>query len=88
LLDAGSKGVTKEEIYNAIWSESKSKDVKRLIRVNFAHIKNDLAVLGIENPIVNNKKHYSICRDEIIVDIDLYEEAIEEFRLQRSKEAA
>ncbi len=88
LLDAGSEGVTKEQIYNAIWSESESKDIKGLIGVNFAHIKNDLAVLGIENPIVNNEKHYSICRDEITLDIDLFEEAAEEFKLQNSKHAA
>lgn len=88
LLDAGSEGVTKEQIYNAIWSESESKDIKGLIGVNFAHIRNDLAVLGLENPIINNKKHYSICRDEITLDTDLFEEAIEEFKLQNSKAAA
>jgi len=88
LLDVGSEGVTKEQIYNAIWSESESKDVKGLIGVNLTHIKNDLAVLGIDNPIVNNEKHYSICRDEITLDIDLFEEAAEEFKHQKSKEAA
>ena len=34
LLDAGSGGVTKEQIYNAIWSESSSDDIKKLIGVN------------------------------------------------------
>lgn len=88
LLDAGSEGVTKEQIYNAIWSESESKDIKRLIGVNLTHIKKDLAALGLKNPIVNYEKHYSICRDAITLDADLFEAAVEEFKLQSSKEAA
>ncbi|HBC92707.1 MAG TPA: hypothetical protein DCZ10_07320 [Pelotomaculum sp.] len=88
LLNAGSEGVTKEQMYNAIWTESKTNDAKRLIGVNLTNIKNDLACLGIENPIINREKHYSICRDEITLDMDLFEEAAEEFKLQNSKEAA
>ena len=88
IVDAGSEGVTKEQIYNAIWSESESNDVKRLIGVNLTHIKNDLAGLGIDNPILNHGKHYSICRDEITLDIDLFEKTAGEFKLQNSKESA
>jgi LuxR family transcriptional regulator, maltose regulon positive regulatory protein len=88
LLDAGGQGVTKEQIYNAIWSESESEDVKKLIGVNLAHIKKDLASLGIENPIISREKHYSICRDEIECDMDLFEEAAEELKLRSSTEEA
>lgn len=88
LLDAGSEGVTKEQIYEAIWWESESKDIKKLIGVNLAQIKKDLAGLGVENPIINHEKHYSICRDQIAVDIDLFEEAAEDFKLQGNNEAA
>jgi len=34
LLDAGDRGVTKEQIYNAIWRDSDSKNIKNLIAVN------------------------------------------------------
>lgn len=88
LLDAGSEGVTKEQIYEAIWWESESKDIKKLIGVNLAHIKKDLADLGVENPIINHEKRYSICRDEIAVDIDFFEEAAERFKRQPSNETA
>lgn len=88
LIDAGNEGVTKEQIYNSIWSESDSKDVKKLIGVNLAQIKKDLASLGIENPIINYEKHYSICMDEIQCDIELFESAVEEYKLQNSNEAA
>ena len=88
LLDAGSEGVTKEQIYEALWYESESGDVKKLIGVNLAHIKKDLAELGVLNSIVNHEKHYSICRDEIAVDIDLFEESAQEFKLQSNNEAA
>lgn len=88
LLDAGCQGVTKEQIYNAIWSESESKDVKKLIGVNLAHIKKDLAGLGIENPILKHGKYYSLCKDEIECDIKQFEKAVEGFKLQNSKELA
>jgi LuxR family maltose regulon positive regulatory protein len=88
LLDAGNEGATKEQIYNAIWSESESEDVKKLIGVNLAHIKKDLASFGVENPIINHEKHYSIRRDKIECDIELFEAAVEEFRHKNSNEAA
>lgn len=88
LLDAGNDGVTKEQIYNAIWSESESEDVKKLNGVNLAQIKKDLAGLDVENPIISHERHYSICRDEIVLDIDLFEEAMENFRLQKNNESA
>jgi two-component SAPR family response regulator len=31
LLDTGNSGATKEQIYNAIWSETESENVKRLM---------------------------------------------------------
>lgn len=42
LLDAGDQGATKEQISNAIWQESDSKNIKNLIAVNLRHLKNDL----------------------------------------------
>ena len=88
LLDAGCAGVTKEQIYNAIWSETESDNVKKLIGVNLAHIKKDLASLGVEDLIINHQNHYRICRDEIECDYELFEAAAEKFRLQQSNEGA
>ncbi|HCF71118.1 MAG TPA: hypothetical protein DER33_05960 [Syntrophomonas sp.] len=88
LLDTDSVGMTKEQIYNAIWSETESDNVKKLIGVNLAHLKKDLASLGVEDLIINHQKHYRICRDEIECDYELFEEAAEKFRLQNSDEAA
>ncbi|MTI85084.1 MAG: hypothetical protein FH756_14610 [Firmicutes bacterium] len=69
LLDAGRAGATKEQIYEALWYESTSNDIKKLIGVNLAHIKKDLAKLDIKNPIINSEKRYSICMEEIASDI-------------------
>ena len=88
LLDAGRAGVTKEQIYNAIWSETESDNVKKLIGVNLAHIKRDLASLGVQDLIINHQNHYRICRGEIQCDYELFEEAAEKFRLHNSNEAA
>lgn len=55
LIDSGSKGVNKEQICTAIWSESESGDIKKLIGVNLAHLKNDLESFGLANPIINQK---------------------------------
>lgn len=88
LLASGSEGATKEQICEALWAESESDNVKKLIGVNLAQIKKDLALLGIENPIINIEKHYKICRDEIEYDIDLLEEAISEFNINKNAEAA
>ncbi|MEN6462260.1 MAG: hypothetical protein ABFC94_12935, partial [Syntrophomonas sp.] len=87
LLDAGSKGLTKEQIYQAIWSESESDNVKKLIGVNLAQIKKDLSSLGIENVIIKHEKHYSICKDEIEVDYDQFQAAKKEFELHHSHKA-
>lgn len=87
LLDSGSIGATKEQIYHAIWSESESDNVRRLIGVNLAHLKKDLASLGIGEPVINQHNHYCICRDEIECDYELFEAAAEEFRLKHSSPA-
>lgn len=88
LLDAGSEGATKDQIHYALWQESNSDDVKKLIGVNLAHIKKDLARLGIENSILNSNKRYSICRDEIVTDGNLFEEAAKEFKRQKNRDTA
>lgn len=88
ILNAGNEGVTKDQIYNALWSKSNSKDIKKLIGVNLAHIKKDLAILGVDNPIVNHNKYYSVCRGEIISDITLFEEAAKEFTLDANTSSA
>lgn len=74
ILDAGEQGVTKEQIYEAIWSESESENIKRLIGVNLTQIKKDLSGLEIENPVICREKRYSICRDKIACDFDLFED--------------
>ncbi len=79
-----AQGATKEQICTAIWSESESEDIKKLIGVNLSLIKKDLACLGMENALICREKRYSICRDEIEWDIDLYEKAAENFRRQKS----
>lgn len=42
----------------------------------------------VEDSIINHQNHYRICRDEIECDYELFEEAAEKFRLQKSDEAA
>jgi hypothetical protein len=88
LLDSGSQGATKEQIYEGLWRDSESNDIKKLIGVNLAHLKQDLAKLGVFNAIVNHKKHYRIIRDEIVVDLNLFEEAAQEFKLQNNYASA
>lgn len=88
LLDAGAEGVTKEQIYKALWYESESNDIKKLIGVNLAQIKKDFAVLGIADPIRNCGKRYSIRMDEIATDAALFEEAVSDFRRQKSAASA
>lgn len=88
LLDAGSIGATKEQIYHAIWWESESDNLKNLIGVNLAHIKNDFACLGIKNFIINHEKHYSICRDEIQCDFEIFEHTADKFNAAKSYENA
>lgn len=73
ILEAGDQGVSKEQIFNAIWAESDSENIKRLIGVNLSQIKKDLESIGIENAILCNKKRYRICRDELICDFEVFE---------------
>jgi tetratricopeptide (TPR) repeat protein len=84
LLDAGDQGATKEQIYNAIWWESESKNIKNLIAVNLRHLKNDLECAGIEESVIYRENRYFICRDEVACDIDLFEQIYEEFRLHNT----
>lgn len=88
LLDAGDRGATKEQIYEALWYDSDSDDVKKLIGVNLSYIKKDLSALGLEDTVVNIEKHYSIRRDEIAMDTDLLEEAAWDFEQNGSRKAA
>lgn len=88
LLDAGPEGVTKDQIYKALWYESESNDIKKLIGVNLVQLKKDLAALGIADPIRNREKRYSIRMDELVTDLALFEEAVSDFRRQRSAASA
>jgi len=88
LLDAGDQGATKEQIYNAIWWESESNNIKNLIAINIRCLKSDLECAGISESIICRKNRYSICRDEIECDYDLFEKTYEEFKLHNTKEQA
>jgi len=88
LLDAGEAGATKEQIYEALWFDSESNDVKKLIGVNLAQIKRDLAALDVSNPIRNFEKRYSICMDEIETDVRLFQDAVLSFGEKKGSEAA
>jgi len=80
LLDKGERGATKEQIYNAIWWESESENVKNVIAVNLANIKNELGRAGIDKSVLCRENHYFICRDEIECDIDLFEKEYENYK--------
>ncbi|NLL19368.1 MAG: hypothetical protein GX262_10175 [Clostridia bacterium] len=88
LLDTGDRGATKEQIYNAIWRESDSINIKNLIAVNLRHLKNDLECAGIGEAVICRDNRYFICRDEISLDTDLFEKTYGEFKLQHTKEQA
>lgn len=88
LLAAGEGGVTKEQIRYALWSESESEDVKKLIGVTLSHLKNDLFRLGISDPLIKRGSHYSIQRRELQVDTDLYHRAIHAYQQKPSVVAA
>ncbi len=88
LLNSGDRGATKEQICEALWSESDSEDIKRLIGVNLAQINKDFAVIGIQNIVVNKEKHYSIRKDVLETDTELFETAIREYTNNKSEEAA
>lgn len=85
LLDAGARGATKDQIYHAIWTESESVDIKKLIGVNLAQIKKDLGKLGIDNPIICKNNRYYICRDQIECDFENFEEAAATLKLKENK---
>ena len=88
LLDTGDRGATKEEIYNAIWWESESGNIKNLIAVNMVQIRKDLERAGLEETVICRENRYFICRDEIEYDIDLFEKAYEEFKRGNTEKQA
>ncbi|PNT92017.1 hypothetical protein [Clostridium thermosuccinogenes] len=88
LLDAGEQGATKEQIYNAIWWESDSNNIKNLIAVNLTHLKKDLECAGIGTSVICRENRYFICRDQIECDIDLFEKVYEEFKLRNTEDLA
>lgn len=88
LLATGEEGATKEQIYYAIWSESDSADVKKLIGVHLAQLKRDLERFGLRAPIVKRNSRYSVRRDEIALDLDLFEAAAAEFEQRKNKDTA
>jgi len=87
-LDAGNRGATKEQIYNAIWRDSDSKNIKNLIAVNLKHLKDDLECAGIRESVICRENRYFICWDEIECDSDLFEKIYEQFKLNNTKEQA
>ena len=88
LLAAGEQGATKEQIYNAIWWESDSKNINNLIAVNLAHLKNDLESVGIGEAVIYQENRYFICRDEIDYDIALFNRTYEEFKSRNTEDLA
>lgn len=80
LLDSGERGATKDQIYHAIWTESESVDIKKLIGVNLAQIKKDLGKLGIDTPIISKNNRYYICKDQMECDFQIFEEAASVFK--------
>lgn len=81
-------GATKEQIYEALWSESDSDDVKKLIGVYLAQLKKDLSCFDGPGLVQRKENRYSILRAEIEVDADLYEKAAREFRARSCQETA
>lgn len=88
LLDAGERGATKEQIGQALWYDSGTEDVKKLIGVNLAQLKRDLIQTGINELIENVNNHYRIVRNGIRVDVDEFDEAARVFRETGSEGAA
>jgi LuxR family maltose regulon positive regulatory protein len=80
LLNTGERGATKEQMYNAIWWDSESENVKNVIAVNLTNIKSELGRAGIEKSVICRDNRYYICRDEIEYDIDLFENAYDDFK--------
>lgn len=88
LLDAGEQGATKEQIYEAIWAESDSDNIKKLIGVNLSQINKDFASLNIKRIIKCNERHYSINMDDIECDFELYEASAARYKESPSPEEA
>lgn len=88
LLDVGERGATKEQIAEALFNETVSEDVKRLIGVNLAQLKRDFADAGIENVVICSDKHYHVSRNKLHADIDELHEAAHAFRRTGSIQAA
>lgn len=84
LLAMREQGATKEQIYEAIWSESDSQNIKRLIGVNLTQLKKDLAPLAIDDLITCTDKRYRVCRDEIICDFELFDKAAAALKMTES----
>ncbi len=80
VLSAGAQGVTKEQICDAVWPDTESNNVKKLIGVYLSYINNDLAELGIENAIICHHRQYIVSRDEIKCDFELFEKVSESFK--------
>lgn len=88
LLDAGDKGATKEQIYNAIWWESESNNVKNLIAVNIMQLRNDLKSAGIVEAIFFRENRYFICKNKFNCDCDVFEKTYEKFKQSNNKDLA
>jgi hypothetical protein len=88
LLDTGERGATKEQIAEALWHETESEDMKRLIGVNLAQLKRDFADAGVENAVICSGKHYRVSRDELRADIDELDEAARDLRRTGGMQAA
>jgi len=80
LLSAGAQGVTKEEICDAVWPDTESNNIKKLIGVNLTYINKNLAELGIESAVVCQNRRYIVSRAEIECDFELFEKAAESFK--------
>lgn len=66
----GQVGATKDQIYNAIWWESDSSNVKNLIAVNQRHLKNDLECAGIGESLIYRDNRCLILLGEIECNSD------------------
>lgn len=80
LLSAGTQGVTKEQICDAVWPDTESNNTKKLIGVNLAYINKDLAALGAKNAIVCQNRRYIVSRAEIECDFELFEVVAESYK--------
>ncbi|MEA4920188.1 MAG: hypothetical protein VB078_04650 [Clostridiaceae bacterium] len=84
LLSAGTQGVTKEQICDAVWPDTESNNTKKLIGVYLANINKDLAAIGIESCIVCQNRRYIVSRAEIECDFELFEKVAERYKRDKS----